>query len=386
MTRILHLIDSLGVGGAERQLAISIGALDQQHFQSFVGYLHQPSQLEDLFTERGIPLYELGVRGRHQWPKGILKLRQLVKSLGIDLIHTQLFQADVIGGLTGWISGVPVISTLTNTGYEPEWLTRDPYLNRLKKTMPRLVRSLIARYCDRHLIAVSMAVKSSAIRQFGLPEAKISVVYRGLSPDWTKGNCSHVPAPEENALEVEDRWPVLSNVGRLVPQKGQRYLIMAMPEIVQKCPKVFLLIAGDGILRSELEELSEQLGVQDHIRFLGQRNDVRRILETSDIFVFPSLSEGCPNALIEAFSIGKPSVASRIAPVEEIAQDGKEAMLVESRSPEAIAGAVVHLASCPTKARAMGDRAKKKTLSQFTLDQVSRDLERVYDQVLLGTV
>ena len=132
MINVLHVIDSLGVGGAERQLALTLSALDPQRVRSFVCYLHSPDDVEPAIRDLGIPVYRLDAEGKSQWHRAVLRLRRLVKSLDIDLIHTQLFDADVVGGLVGRITAVPVVSTLANSSYDSAWLIDNPSLSRFK--------------------------------------------------------------------------------------------------------------------------------------------------------------------------------------------------------------------------------------------------------------
>lgn len=385
--KILYLIDSLGVGGTERQLALSVAALDQQRIQSYVCYLHPPSDLERCFIDQGVPIYNLHVSGKWQWGSGILKLRRLVKSLGIDLIHTQLFNSDVIGGLVGRLSGVPVVSTLATSCYEREWLIDNPGTNRWKLAQSRMIRSLIAKRCNQHIIAVSEYVKGSAMRQLRISPEKTSVIHRALSPQWFEAGSSPQSLPQslevlESNLGLNDAHPVLLNTGRLIPAKGQRYLIEAMPDILRKLPKARLLIAGDGPLLSDLTGLCNRLGVKEHVLLLGQRDDVRALFEISDIFVFTSLYEGCPNALLEALSLGKPCVATQIPAVEEIVQHGQHGFLVPPQSPQAVAAAVVELVGNSKRAREMAISAQQIVRDRFTLPKVVEAMERVYTSVL----
>jgi glycosyltransferase involved in cell wall biosynthesis len=385
-TRILHVIDSLGRrGGAERQLALEVGVLDRERFANHVCYLRPPDYLEPLFNSMGVPVYRLDVHGKGQWPSGIRKLRRLVKTLDIDLIHTSLYDADIVGGVAGRLAGVPVVSTLTNSAYEPVWLIDNPHVNRYKLAFSRLTRALVARYCDRHVVAVSESVKSSAVRQLRIPEEKISVIYRALSTQWLAGNSTNTGNSTNNGSElnhcdnVPEGFPVLINTGRLEPQKGQRYIIQAMPRILRRFPKAALVILGEGSLQAQLLKLAQDLEVDDRVFFLGQRTDVKELLAASDIFVFPSLYEGCPNALIEAMVMGLPSVAFDIEPVAEVTHEGKHGILVPPQDSSAMAEAVIDLAVQPEKAKGLGQRAREMAKREFSLETVVIQRSAAYE-------
>jgi glycosyltransferase involved in cell wall biosynthesis len=272
--RILHVIDSLGYGGTELQLALNLDGMKANQFENYVCYLHGPNHLEPVLEKSGVRVFSLDLTGSRKWGRGVLRLRRLVKSLNIDLIHTYLFEADVIGGITGRLTRRPVISTIANVCFEPEFLIDNPRLSRVKVAVPRHIRSLIANACNAHLISVSQTVAQSAIKQLRVPPQKTSIIHRALSRQWLE-------PPDESYLQrlraelgLAESWPVLLNVGRLIPQKGQCYLIEGMREVVQAFPGARLLIAGEGYLRSSLTDLRDQLGLTDHVTFLGRRNDI----------------------------------------------------------------------------------------------------------------
>jgi glycosyltransferase involved in cell wall biosynthesis len=364
-------------------MVLNITGVQGEEFQNYVCYLHAPSDLESDLRKLGVPVYELGLTGKYQWLRGVAQLRRLINSLNIGLIHTNLYESDVIGGVAGRLTKRPVVSTLANLCFEPEFVMDNPSLNRFKLETSRFIRSVVAHTCNYHLISVSQSVAESAQRRLRIPARKTSVIYRGLSPQRL------APPREEHVqylwddLGLADCWPVLLNVGRLVPQKGQSYLIEAMAEVAKELPKARLLVAGDGPLSPTLTQLRDHLGLEEQVTLLGQRDDVPELLEVSDIFVFPSLFEGCPNALIEAMAMGKPCVASRIGPIEEVMEDGMTGLLVPPQSPKALAEGIVQL--CTTHQEGsikIGWQAKAVARQQFTIEAAVEKLENLYQKVL----
>ena len=186
-----------------------------------------------------------------------------------------------------------------------------------------------------------------------------------------------------SSLNLLDSDPILLNVGRLVPQKGHVYLLEAMVKIVKDLPHTKLLLVGDGPLLPTLTERRAQLGLDENIVFLGQRDDVKELLELADIFVFPSLYEGCPNALIEAMAMGKPCVAARIGPIAEVMEDRVSGVLVASQSPEEISKAIVDLSTSQRDdGLKMGRRAREIARQRFTVSAAVEKMEDLYHQVL----
>lgn len=382
MYRVLHVIDSLGYGGTELQLALNLGGMKADRFENYVCYLHGPSHLEPALDKLGVQVFGLGLTGSRQWVRGVLRLRRLVKSLNIDLIHTNLFEADVIGGVTGRLMKRPVISTIANVCFEPEFLIDNPSLSRVKLAFPKHIRSLIANACNAHLVAVSQTVAQSAIKQLRVPPQKTSVIHRALSRQWLEPPDDDYLKSLRTQLGLAGSGPVLLNVGRLIPQKGQCYLIEGMREVVQAFPAARLLVAGEGYLRASLTDLRDRLGLTDHVTFLGRRNDIKALHAVSDIFVFPSLFEGCPNALIEAMVMGKPCVASKISSTEEVMEEGVTGLLTPARDPQSLANAIIQLCSNPERANLMGQKARAAALERFTVSNAVEKLEALYQKVL----
>jgi glycosyltransferase involved in cell wall biosynthesis len=173
--------------------------------------------------------------------------------------------------------------------------------------------------------------------------------------------------------------PVLLNVGRLAPQKGQRYLLRAMGDVVHESPNAQLLLVGEGHLHEELRALADPLG--EHVRFLGLRDDVAALLRRSDAFVFPSLWEGVGTALREAMLLGRPIVASDIPAHREFVTHGVDGLLVPPADAEALATAILRLLRDPEEAAAIGRRAAESA-ARFDIRRTTRELQAIYDEVI----
>jgi glycosyltransferase involved in cell wall biosynthesis len=332
--------------------------------------------------DAGAPVSSLGVASVAKWPLAVARLRRLIRSLKPDLIHTSVTEADIIGGIAGKLAGVPVVSSIVNVPAGPEWLLDNPRLNRLKMRWVGAVSKVVSRSCNAHHIAISQFVRDSAIERTGLDPTRTSVVYRGVPSSWFQEPARDALEALRQEVSAGKPYPLLLNVGRLMPQKGQRYLIEAMADVVRCFPKALLLIVGQGYLRDQLTELRDQLGLTEHVRFLGARTDVRALLDLCDIFVFPSLYEGLGVALVEAAGAGRPAIASRVGPLPEVVQDDVSGILVPPQSPQAIAEAVLSLAQDPERMRAMGRAAQQRARAMFNAQHVARQTDEVYATVL----
>jgi len=382
MINVLHVIDSLTGSGVDHQLELTLKALDPQRVQSFVCYLRGPSEMEQQIQEQGIPVHRLNVGGIPQWPSAVFGLRRLVKSLDIDLIHTQLFDADVVGGVAGKLTGVPVVSTLANTIYDPEWLANNPHVNSVKLKFPKVTRRLLAKYLNQHVVAVSDLVKQAAIHNMAIGDDKVTVIHRALFPTWLENggpNGKALPRATDIDPSLEDHYPIIINTGRLAPNKGQQYMFQAMPAILERYPKAALVMAGEGDLRRPLAAKADKLGIVGQVKFLGRHDNAKDLLRISDVFAFPSLYEGYPNELLEAMSMGVPCVASSISPVREVTKDGKLATVVPIRDAEGLANGIIDTVANMESAKIMAQTASDSVRRDYTVETVAAKLTRIYE-------
>lgn len=348
--------------------------LDANAFRSTVCVLRTLAGLPWIAADRVEP-HSLGLKHNRDYVSGVRRLVQLIRTVRPTVVHTYLFNATLIGRIAGRLTGRPVITTLVNTPYEPSWRVDDPTLIWWKVEAVRAVDAATAVWTTR-FVANSHAVKASAVRYLGVSPDRITVIYRGIDLTyWSTVSAEQIAATRQ-ALGWQEADPLIVAVGRLVPQKGHRYLVEAMETVAKAIPRARLAIAGDGRLRGQLEERLRSLKQGTVVRLLGNRDDIPSLLAAADIFVLPSLSEGFPNALLEAMSQGKPCIASALPAVREIAGvDG--ALLVRPESSGALAEAIVTLAADGARRRRLGVTARQR-VQFFDLDRSARQVEDVY--------
>ncbi|MGH2403371.1 MAG: glycosyltransferase [bacterium] len=382
MIRVLHVIDSLHTGGAERQLTEMLVRSDAQLFSHTVCALWGDEPHGARLRAARIPVYAFRRVPRHEIVRTTRQLRTLIREVAPDVVHTSLYWAGVLGRAAACLEGKPVVTTLVNTTYEPEWRMDNPRLTPVKVAIARTIDGVTARWFGSSFVAISQAVRSSAIRQLGIPPHRITVIPRGLSLDEEPTSLDQV-ARLRAQLGWDGGYPVVLTVGRLVPQKGHRYAIEAMPRIWKAFPRAVLAVAGEGWLHGELQRLAHSNG-QTRIQFLGERHDVLALLAAADVFIFPSLFEGFGVAFLEALRAGRPCVASRIPALEEVTDGGRVALLVDPCAPEALADAVIKLADDRDLAASLSRQAAAWVRAQFDITTSIRRLEEVFRTVAGG--
>jgi glycosyltransferase involved in cell wall biosynthesis len=163
-------------------------------------------------------------------------------------------------------------------------------------------------------------------------------------------------------LGLAPETPLIGSVARLVPVKGLRYLVSAMPDILQRCSRAHLLLAGDGDQRSGLEALARELAVSDRVHFLGFRRDAAAVTAALDVFVLPSLNEGQGRVLVTAMALGVPIVATRVGGVPEVVKDGRQGLLVPSQDSTALGQAITTLLADREYAASLGMAGRSRAL------------------------
>jgi glycosyltransferase involved in cell wall biosynthesis len=348
--------------------------LSDADIQSVVAYFDSPDEnLELLFLERGARLCYLPQQGLIA---RVRALRRLIRTEQPDVVHTTLFEADVIGRFASMGQPTTVVSSLVTTSYDPV-LLQNSDISRVKLWLVRLIDAWTARYLTTHFHAISVPVKEAAIRSLGLPSQRITVIERGRS-------AGDLPSAKRRAdarrrLRLDDSDDVIVTVGRQEFPKGQRYLVEAMYEVLRRRPQAHLIIAGrNGRQTPILEEIRRRKGLVQRVHFLGYRQDVPDLLACADLFVFPSLYEGLGGAVLEAMAWGLPIVASRIPAIEDVVEEGRNALLVERASVAPLADAMTTLLADREKASRFGRRSREIFEKRFTLDRYAARMVEFY--------
>ncbi len=230
------------------------------------------------------------------------------------------------------------------------------------------------------LICVSHGARRSFERA-ELPAEKLNVVQNGIEP------CSAAPKREEllTELGLSNGALLALTVGRMAEQKAHTYLLEAMPPLLESRPEAHLLLVGTGPLEEELQGQAERLGLGGHVHFLGRRSDVPRLMAACDLFVLPSLFEGLPLVALEAMSLGRPVVGTKVCGTEEAVRDGVTGRLVEPRNSRRLAEAMAEALGDPELRRRWGRAGQERVRTQFSAERMARETAAIYENMLSDT-
>ncbi|RKY35975.1 MAG: hypothetical protein DRP72_04615, partial [Candidatus Omnitrophota bacterium] len=244
-------------------------------------------------------------------------------------------------------------------------------------------------YFTDKIIVVSGKVKEFYVGE-GISEKKIEVVHNGVPLFSPSFPLCHLPGgikngevrekvKEEFGIHPEDK--VLAIVGRLVEQKGHRYLFEAL-HLLDGRYKLKVLVIGEGPQREKLVNMARQLGIEDKIMFTGIRQDVRRILSAVDILVMPSLREGLPMTLLEAMANEVAVIASNVGGVSEVVIDKHSGILVEPRNEMKLAEAIGLLLEDELLRKRLAMEGKKRVNEKFSYKRMIEKTEKLYFELL----
>jgi len=199
----------------------------------------------------------------------------------------------------------------------------------------------------------------------------VSLLWRGVRE----------PSTIETAI-VNPQYPLIGTVGRLVPEKGLDTFVAASTIVKRRFSEARFLIVGDGPLRAELLALRSRLGLEDEVVLLGQRSYVTRIVNSLQVFVMASRTEGLPMVLLEAIALGRPVVATAVGGIPEVARHGYNTLLVPPDDPESLADAILRVLTDQELSARLGVSAIATINEEFTSDRMALETAKVFQAVL----
>jgi glycosyltransferase involved in cell wall biosynthesis len=367
---ILFVIDGLEFGGGERVfLQLASGLRDR--YRIFVA-TDTTGRFAYELDRLGIQLSSVNM-SRQLTFEPIRQIKKIIRNNEIDLVHSQGARADFFARFAGRIANAPhILCTIAMPveGFE---------VGSLRKMIYRFMDRLSERYVEK-FIAVSESLKNALIEGRGIPPHRVVRIYNGIELD--KYNPKLKETSFRNNWGIPPAVPIVGAIGRMVWQKGFKFLIKAIPDIVGVTPNARFLLVGDGPLRPDLENLARKLNVYDRIIFTGFRSDIPDLLSTMDVLAVPSLLEGFPMITLEAMALATPVVATQIHGITEQIVDGKEGVLIPPQNTDALASAVKQLITDRELSARLGTAARKRVESSFSVEKMVRETEKVYSSLL----
>jgi len=372
---ILFVIDGLEFGGGERTFLQLIEGLPQNQYNIHVATSPRGT-FSDVLIKKGEKPIPINLMKRLSIGT-LQRLIKIIKENNINIIHSQGARTDFCSRMATRLlkSKVGVVNTIAMPveGYD---------VGLLRKKIYSFFDRFSERYVD-YFIVISDALKKFLIDKHKIPPKKIFKIYNGIEL-----NEYHPDNSDKSSMKIRKEFGIdkdeflIAGIGRLVWQKGFEYLIKAASEVLKEYPSAKFLIVGEGPLKDSLREKCRKLDIEDKIIFAGFRSNIKEILTSIDILVMPSVREGFPMVTLEAMAMAKPIVATDINGIREQIDHDENGLLIPPEDPEAIADAIIFLFNNKEKSEQLGFAAKKKAEEKFSVEEMIKKTETVYEELL----
>lgn len=388
--RIARIITRLNIGGPAIQAATLSARLNGQEFETLLVYGRPDRDEGDIRSVLDPGSFHGAYVSSLRRPlaplsdmRALAAVYRLLCHFRPAIIHTHTAKAGAVGRLAALAYNQtygrrrPARTVHTYHGHIFEGYFRPGLSAGFVAVERQLAR------CTDVLITISPRIQDDIVAQYriGRPE-QVRVVPLGfdLGPFAALDGRSRTAARE--GLGLPDDALVVTTVGRLAPIKQQALFLDMASRLVATRREAIFLIVGDGALRGSLEQLADNLGLADSVRFLGWRGDLPRVYAATDVFVLTSANEGTPVALIEAMASGVASVSTDVGGVRDVITDSECGIIVPPGDVDALADSVSTLLDNETLRHGMGATARASVLPRFALNRLVRDISDLYRDIL----
>ena len=366
--RILELRSVWGTGGGpEKTILLGAALSDPAKYAVTVCYIRD--KRDPVFgpasKATGLPIDYVEVRERNSFDPSIWrKLRRLVREKQIDIVHAHEYKTDLLALLLSRYENVIPLATAHawtgNTWREQFYYFAD---KRILRSFP-------------FVVAVSSEIRSELLRCGVAPE-RVGVVLNGIDPQLFKRDYSYEAQAREK-LGLPPGRTIIGAVGRLELQKRFDLLIDSFAQLSRKHADLFLVIAGDGGLRSALELQAARYGLEQSIRFLGHQSDVSLVHHAIDIYVQSSQYEGTPNSVLEAMALESSIIATDVGGTSELVRDGVDGLIVRPNHLDSLCHAIENVLHDSSAASLRKVSARARVEQELSFDTRMKKIESLY--------
>jgi len=368
---ILHLLDSLDLGGAQQVALGIVRYLDRERFAPEIACLHGHGVNAGAFERLGVPVHSLSPA--RAIPLYLPNLQRLLRARRYRLLHCHLIASTLIGGAVGAMARVPV-----RVGHEhSDYASRQLPWTRL--WLSRRIRRTFAA-----TIAVSPAAAEHLVRHEAVPRERVHVIPNGIDLE------RFHPRPEarESArrhLDLPPDAPVVAGVGRLSPVKDFATFLRVAAHVRRGVPRARFVIAGEGPEDVALRRLAAELRLGECVRFAGRIDAPERDLyPAADALLMTSRHEGRPLVMLEAMASAVPVVAPAIPGVREVVTDGVNGLLAPPGDVQSLAQRVVTLLGNEPQRTPLTAAALATVQTHHSAQTMTTRVESLYDALLGG--
>ncbi len=357
--RVLLLTTELEMGGTERALLNLARSLDRSRYEVCVASLRGDGSVGPMLEQTGVPVFRLAMRGKCDFAV-IGRLAKILRDEKIDILHTFLFHANLVGRFAARKAKTPVVISSV----------------RLCERRPqRLLLDGLTHFMIDTETCVSEEVLEYTARYARVPRRKLAAIPNGIAADFAASEAEG--RRMRDSLGIAPDALVVLTVTRLAAGKGIDTLRRIADDVIAKRGDVHFVVAGAGRYLDDLRE-----SANERLHVLGHRTDILELLAMANVFFLPSRREGMPNAILEAMSAGLPVVAFDVRGCREVVSDGSTGILVPRGNWLVASRAIEHLLDEPKTRERMGQEASHVVLEEFSLDATVRMTQELYRRLL----
>ena len=362
--RILIFTNSFRIGGSEGQAIQLIRNLDRSRFEVYVACFDREGPLldqlpSDLRAVEDFPLKSFADPGTI---RQAIRFIAFLRKNRIQVVQTFDFYTNIFGIPLAKLARVPIVIG-----------SRRDYS--VKRTKGQRIAERVSLRLALKVVTNAEAIKQRLIDERWLPEDRVHVIYNGL--DLCRFSLQ-VPR-DASCRSPVSTFGVIANLRQ---EKGHLTFVCAAQYVAQVHPEARFVLLGDGVMRSHIHDAVRKAGLTEQFEFLGAVKNVPLILQSIDVVVSPSDTEGLPNAVLEAMAAGKPVVATDTGGTRELVSEGVTGYLVPIGNARMMANRMSDLYLSPATQESMGVEARRKVEESFTVEQIARQFGRLYSELI----
>jgi glycosyltransferase involved in cell wall biosynthesis len=379
MKKVIFLIDTLGVGGAE--LSVLEVVKNMKVLQPIVCVVyHADHGLQQEFDKAGIPMVFFDIKRRFGFWEAINRFKIFINKEKPALVHATNFKSEVISRLSLLGTGLPLVGSIISDTYGKERFQLVSSRERLKLNLYKLLNRVTAFRVDQ-FISVSEAIVKPNMKYLGVARDKFTIIPNGRDVSLFQ-NKPTSRSRKELFPDIPDTSTIILSTSRVIRSKGFDEMLQALKILLDSNLDIHLIAAGDGFDLESYKHVSIKIGLAERVIFLGRRNDIPQLLFNADIFWFPSHYEGSPGVLIEAMLAKIPIIASDIPPVLENLKDGVNALICKKGDVKSLVQKTKELIGQPEKINQMTEKAYQLALAKFDIQKLTARQENIYLELI----
>jgi glycosyltransferase involved in cell wall biosynthesis len=373
LKKVLFLIRSLNVGGAERQLLTLLQAIDRTRFEPVVVTFYAEGTLIPEFIEHNIQVQSAGKKDRWDIFPFIFRLIRIIRSEKPDVINTYLVAANILAILLKtFLLPARIVISIRYSYFRKE--DYDSLTSLLYS-----IENRIAGWSD--LIIINSFIGAELAKKRGIPAGKMVVIPNGIDVEKFHPDAS-TREKSKQIFGIPENGIVIGIIGRIDPIKGHKTLLMAAKIIDQIMPDTHYLIVGNGEIQLEkdLISFSESLGLKDKVYWIPTQKDLLAVYNALDICVSSSIGEGFSNVIAEAMACGIPCVVTDVGDSANIVGQTGEIIPIENANK--LADALFELAKKGVDERQeLGRQTRERIIAMFSVEKMVNSTMQEFEKL-----